>query len=189
MNDFSNDIIECCKVLKDDGLILYPTDTIWGIGCDATNKNAVDKIYRLKKRSDKKSLIILVAEQNDIFNYVECPDEKIFEYLSATEKPTSVIYENGKKVAKNLIGADGTVAIRIIKDNFCKELIRQFKKPIVSTSANISEAPFPKTFGEVSDIIKNGVDYIVQHRQNDHMLFKPSSIIKLDKEANIEIVR
>lgn len=186
---FDNDIKNCLIALKNGGLILYPTDTIWGIGCDATNIKAVEKIYRHKTRPDKKSMILLVAEQKDIINYVEDPDEKLFEYLSATKKPTTVIYEHGKNVAKNLISDDGTIAIRVVNDNFCKELINQFKKPIVSTSANISSHPFPRSFKEISDIIKKGVDYIVQHRQTDSMLFQPSSIIKLNKEGAIEILR
>jgi len=189
MNDLKNDIDECCRVLATGGLILYPTDTIWGIGCDATNEDAVKKIYQLKKREEKKSMIILVADEKEIFNYVEDPDKKIFGYLSSAKKPTTVIYEHAKNLAQNLISDDGTVAIRIVKDEFCKALITQFKKPIVSTSANISREPFPKNFADIGMAIKNGVDFIVQHRQNDLMSSQPSSIIKLNNKGEIEILR
>ena len=188
MNRFKNDIDECCKVLSSGGLILYPTDTIWGIGCDATNDNAVRKIYQLKKREEKKSMIILVADEKEIFNHVEGPDKKLFNYLSSAKKPTSVIYEHAKNVATNLISDDGTIAIRIVNDDFCKVLITQFKKPIVSTSANISGQASPKNFSEINVAIKNGVDYIVQHRQKD-ISSQPSSIIKLNSEGEIEIIR
>lgn len=189
MNNFENDINECCKVLKKGGLILYPTDTIWGIGCDATNKAAAEKIYTLKRRLEKRSMIILLADQNDIINYVENPDKNIFEFLSSAEKPTTVIYQHAKNIAENIINSDGTIAIRIINDDFCKTLIKQFKKPIVSTSANESGKPFPKSFNEIHPLIKNGVDYIVQHRQNDPMISQPSSIIKLNLEGKIEVLR
>jgi L-threonylcarbamoyladenylate synthase len=189
MVNFDDDIKNCIAVLNKGGLILYPTDTIWGIGCDATNEKAVEKIFALKKRSDKRSMIILVADEKDIFNYAEDPDKKIFEYLSTTQKPTTVIYEHAKNVAQNLIGGDGTIAIRIVKDDFCKTLIDQFKKPIVSTSANISGEPFSTNFNEIVNEIKNGVDYIVQHRRNDLMVSQPSAIIKLNDAGKIEIIR
>jgi L-threonylcarbamoyladenylate synthase len=189
MVNFENDIKNCIEVLNKGDLILYPTDTIWGIGCDATNEKAVEKIFALKKRSDKRSMIILVAEEKEILNYVEDPDKKIFEYLSTTQKPTTVIYEYAKNVAQNLIGSDGTIAIRIVKDDFCKTLIGQFKKPIVSTSANISGEQFPKNFNEIDVEIKNSVDYIVQHRRNDLMVSQPSAIIKLNHKGDIEIIR
>ncbi len=189
MKNFDNDIKRCIKVLKSGGIILYPTDTIWGIGCDATNEKAVEKIFALKKRPDKKSMIILVAYEKDIFKYVNNPDKKLLDYLSATEKPTTVIYERAKNIAQNLISSDGTIAIRIIKDNFCKQLLIQYKKPIVSTSANISGEPFPTCFNDISTEIKNGVDYMVQHRQNDLMSSQPSSIIKLNTEGTIDILR
>jgi len=183
-----DEVAKALKVLQDGGIILYPTDTIWGIGCDATNEKAIEKIYKLKNRQDKKSMIILVADEKDIFNYVEKPDKKIFEYLSSAKKPTTVIYEHAKNIAQNLISSDGTIAIRIVKDDFCKALIDQFKKPIVSTSANISGELFPKNFNEIDVAIKNGVDYIVQHRQKD-ISSQPSSIIKLNGEGEIEILR
>ena len=188
MNDLKNDIDECCKALGAGKLILYPTDTIWGIGCDATNDDAVKKIYQLKKREEKKSMIILVADDKEIFNYIEDPGSKIFHYLSSVKNPTTVIYEHAKNISQHLISEDGTVAIRIVQDDFCKAVITQFKKPIVSTSANISGQPFPKSFIEINMAIKNGVDYIVQHRQKD-ISSQPSSIIKLNSKGEIEIIR
>jgi L-threonylcarbamoyladenylate synthase len=189
MVSFENDIRNSIDVFQNSGVILYPTDTIWGIGCDATDEAAVEKIYHLKKRPEKKSMIILVAEEKQIFDYVTDPDNKIFQYLSSAEKPTTVIYQQAKNLANNLISDDGTIAIRIVEDPFCKTLIRGLKKPIVSTSANISGEPFPKTFNEISTAIKNGVDYIVQHRRDDLMSSQPSSIIKLNNEGTIEIIR
>ncbi|MGI8582684.1 MAG: L-threonylcarbamoyladenylate synthase [Chitinophagaceae bacterium] len=189
MSSFDNDITSCLNILSKGGLILYPTDTIWGVGCDATNDNAVAKIFSLKQRPDSKSMIILVADEKDIFNYVADPDKKIFDYLSSKKNPTTVIYENANNIAQGLISGDGTVAIRIVKDDFCKALITKYKKPIVSTSANISGQSFPKNFNEIYPAIKNGVDYIVQHRQHDIMSSQPSSIIKLNAEGEIEVLR
>ncbi|HUS01770.1 MAG TPA: L-threonylcarbamoyladenylate synthase [Chitinophagaceae bacterium] len=188
-NNFDNDIKKGIETLEAGGTILYPTDTIWGIGCDALNEAAVKKIYDLKKRPDQKSMIILVAGDKDISNYVEYPDERIFEYLKKSGKPTTVIYENAKNLAHNLISSDGTIAIRIVKDEFCRQLITEFKKPIVSTSANISGEAFPANFNDIDPVIKKGVDHIVQHRQNDIMVSQPSSIIKLNKEGNIDMLR
>jgi L-threonylcarbamoyladenylate synthase len=188
MENFGNDIENCLGVLSTDGLILYPTDTIWGIGCDATNVKAVEKIYKLKQRDDNKSMIILVSDQKELRDYADVSPE-ILEYLSTTSKPTTVIYQNGKNIASNLMGSDGTIAIRVVKDPFCRELIAKFNKPIVSTSANISGEPFPQVFDEVAPAIKNGVDYIVQHRRRDLNPSQPSSIIKLTPEGKIEMIR
>ncbi len=189
MVEFKNEIEKCLQILKEGGLILYPTDTIWGIGCDATNSKAIQKIYKLKNRSDKKALIILVADKQDIFNYVNDPPQKIFDHLKTAINPTTVIYPDAKNLPSNLINEDGSIAIRIVKDDFCRSLLHQFKKPIVSTSANISGAPSPKNFTEVSDEIKNGVDYIVQHRQDDMNSCESSSIIKLNSDGEIEVIR
>jgi L-threonylcarbamoyladenylate synthase len=130
---FENDIEKCLDVLKNGGLILYPTDTVWGIGCDATNEKAVEKIYKLKKRSDGKAMIALVADEKDILQYVAAPDLSLFDYLHKTEKPTTVIYDGALRFADNLIAKDGSIAIRICKDEFCRNLIKRFRKPIVST--------------------------------------------------------
>ena len=187
--NFENDIQQCIKTLHAGGIILYPTDTIWGIGCDATNQQAVNKIFVIKKRAESKSMIILLADKMDIFKYVDNPAPKILEYISTTLNPVTAIYQNGKNLAESLINEDGTVAIRIVNDAFCKALIKIFCKPIVSTSANISGTSPPQNFNEVSIEIKNGVDYIVQHRQDDFKVGKPSAIIKISKEGKIIFIR
>jgi len=186
---FNNDIEECIIALQAGGLILYPTDTIWGIGCDATNENAVAKIYALKKRSDEKSMIILLADEKELPGYIAQTNPKIFDYIKGINKPTTVIYNDAVNLAKNLINKDGSIAIRIVKDEFCKQLIRQFKKPIVSTSANISGYPPPAIFFDVDAAIKNGVDYIVQHRQDDMNSASPSAIVKWNADGSLQIIR
>ena len=179
--DFEKDIVNCLEVLKSGGIILYPTDTIWGIGCDATNPTAIRKVYDLKKRSDEKSLIVLAADEKQVLKYVAQPDFEVFEYLKRNERPTTVVYEGAIGLANNLIGKDGSIAIRICKEEFCRHLIKRFRKPIVSTSANISGEPFPKTFADISDEIKNGVDYVVEYRQQDNAATIPSMLIKWEK--------
>jgi L-threonylcarbamoyladenylate synthase len=186
---FSNDIGQCIAVLKKGGLILYPTDTIWGIGCDATNKSAVKKIYALKKRANTKTMIILLAEEAALLKYIEEPDLRVFDYIKGVYKPTTVIYENPRGIAANLVSEDRTIAIRIVNDPFCKQLIQQYQKPIVSTSANISGYPPPAVFSDIDAAIKNGVDYIVQHRQDDLHIAAPSSIIRWNKDGLPTIIR
>ncbi len=186
--DFEKDIKSCLTVLKNGGIILYPTDTVWGIGCDATNTIAVEKIFQLKKRPDEKAMIVLVAEERDVLKYVASTDLRVFDYLQQHPKPTTVVYEGAIGLADNLIGKDGSIAIRICNDIFCKHLIKRFRKPIVSTSANISGEPVAKLFSEINDEIKKGVDYIVQHRQDDHTIASPSAVIKWDN-GNITVIR
>ena len=188
MLDFENDIQNCLTVLKRGGLILYPTDTVWGIGCDATDPRAVEKIFRLKKRPDEKAMIVLVAEERDVLKYVASADLQVFDYLQQQVKPTTVVYEGAFCLADNLIVKDGSVAIRICNDAFCKHLIKRFRKPIVSTSANISGEPVAKLFPDITNEIKEGVDYIVQYRQDDTTIASPSSVIKWDN-GKISILR
>ena len=176
--DFANDIDNCLSALKKGGLILYPTDTIWGIGCDCTNEEAVEKVFVVKNRPSNKSLIILVADERDIIQYVANPDLRVFDYLQTTSKPTTVIYEGAIGLAPNLVNEDGSIAIRIVKDEFCRHLIKRFRKPIVSTSANLSGQPSPKIFADIPDQIKNSVDYIVQHRQQENQESVSSTIIR-----------
>ena len=180
MVNFEQDIEQCLQVLKSGGLILYPTDTIWGIGCDATNEMAVQKIYDLKKRSDEKAMIVLVADERDVLQYTASPDLSVFDYLEQSQKPTTVIYDGAIGLAENLIGKDGSIAIRICNEQFCKHMIKRFRKPLVSTSANLSNQPSPKIFTEIPEEIKNRVDYIVQYRQDDKTIASPSSVIKWD---------
>jgi L-threonylcarbamoyladenylate synthase len=186
---FDLDIEESLSVLHAGGLILYPTDTVWGIGCDATNAAAVAKIYLLKKRKDGKSMIVLLENEIDIPKYVTQPDPKVYDYIKGIHKPTTFIYEGGIDLAENMIQEDGTVAIRITNDPFCKQLIKSFGKPVVSTSANISGYPPPVFFEDIDIEIKNGVDYIVQHRQDDLTESVPSAIVKLNADGSLTIIR
>lgn len=189
MYEYKNDMEACLSVLRQSGLILYPTDTVWGIGCDATDENAVSNIFKLKNRKDEKSMIILLADEKDISNYVTQANPKVFDYIKGIKKPTTVIYEGAKGLAKNLININGSIAIRIVKDEFCRKLIRSFSKPIVSTSANLSGYPAPAIFNDIDNAIKNGVDYIVQYRQNDLTEALPSAIVKLNADGSLNIIR
>ena len=188
MVDFEKDIENCLQVLDNGGLILYPTDTVWGIGCDATNEKAVEKVYQLKNRPDQKAMIVLVADERDVLQYVASPDLAVFDYLQETKKPTTVIYEGAIGLADNLLGKDGSIAIRICNEQFCKHLIKRFRKPIVSTSANISGEPAAKIFADINEQIKSGVDYVVTYRQDDKTIAAPSSVIKWNN-GHLEIIR
>lgn len=185
--DFQQDLEPCLKVLEDGGLILYPTDTIWGIGCDATNPEAVQKVYALKQRADEKALIILVAEERDVLQHVAAADLAVFDYLAQSAKPTTVIYEGAIGLADNLTGKDGSIGIRICREPFCRHLLKRFRKPVVSTSANISGQPSPPFFSGIAPEIKQGVDYIVKYRQDDQTPATPSSIIKWSNGAPVVI--
>ena len=187
--DFETDIENCLTVLQTGGLILYPTDTIWGIGCDATNPEAVSKIYELKRRAETKSLIVLMADQRDILKYTSQPDLRIFDFLRTVHKPTTVIYEGAIGLAANLVSADGTVAIRLVKDEFCRHLIKRFRKPLVSTSANLSGDPSPAFFNDIDNRVKEGVDYIVRYRQNDTTPHQPSAIMKWNRDGTVTVIR
>ncbi len=187
MVDFEKDIEHCLTVLKNGGTILYPTDTVWGIGCDATNHNAVQKIYDIKQRPDEKAMIVLVADERDVLQYVASPDLSVFDYLQQTTKPTTVIYEGAIGLADNLTGRDGSIAIRICNEQFCKHLIKRFRKPIVSTSANISGQPTAKIFTDIDFEIKKRVDYVVGYRQADIAISTPSSVIKWENGIAIVI--
>ena len=170
--------MKCLEVLRKGGIILYPTDTIWGIGCDATNEGAVKKIYALKRRPDEKSMIVLVADEKEVLRHVTQPDLAVFDYLEKTRKPTTVIYPGAIGFADNLVNKDGSVAIRICRNEFCRHLIKRLRKPIVSTSANMSGQMSPKNFSEISEEIKGIVDYVVQYGQDDKTSAEPSSLIK-----------
>ncbi|HEX9511637.1 MAG TPA: L-threonylcarbamoyladenylate synthase [Puia sp.] len=187
--DFNKDIENSLPILQAGGLILYPTDTIWGIGCDATNPAAVKKIFALKQRAETKSLIVLMADERDVLKYTSQPDLRVFDFLRTVQKPTTVIYEGPVGLADNLTGTDGTVAIRLVDDPFCRHLIKRFRKPIVSTSANISGRPAPAFFGEIEDPIKTGVDGIVQYRQQDTSPRQPSAIVKWNRDGSVTVIR
>ncbi|MDP4263114.1 MAG: L-threonylcarbamoyladenylate synthase [Bacteroidota bacterium] len=189
MVDFNNDIEQCLKVLRGGGLILYPTDTVWGIGCDATNEKAAERIYKLKKRLDNKAMIVLVAEERDVLQHIANPDLRVFDYLEQATKPTTVVYKGAIGLAENIVGKDGSIAIRICQDDFCRHLLKRFRKPIVSTSANISGKPVPATFSGIDIEIKIGVDYIVNYRQDDAIPAEPSSVIKWNKDGTATVLR
>ena len=188
MLGYEDDIEKCLDTLRKGGLILYPTDTVWGIGCDATNNDSVQKIYDLKKRKDEKSMIVLVADERDILQYVAAPDLAVFDYLENTDRPTTVIYDHAIGLADKLVAADGSVGIRICRDEFCRHLIKRFRKPIVSTSANISGTPTPASYNDVSSVLKAGVDYVARHRQEEDEPGQPSSVIRW-KAGAVEIIR
>jgi L-threonylcarbamoyladenylate synthase len=168
---------------------VYPTDTIWGIGCDATNADAVGRIYALKQRTDHKAMLVLVDNLSKLYGYVsEVPDIAL-SLVEVSDKPLTIIYPNAKNLAFNLLDEDGSVGIRITNEQFSHELCKLFRKPIVSTSANISGLPSPKMFSEVAGAVKNGVDYVVRYRQDETTGAQPSSIIKIFEDGCIKIIR
>lgn len=186
MVDFKEDVEVCLKVLHSGGIILYPTDTVWGLGCDATNAAAVQKIFNLKQRSESKSFVVLVSDERELMQYVATLDLAVFDFLDQQTKPTTVIYENVIGLADNVLAADGSVAIRICKQDFCKNLIKRFRKPIISTSANISNQSTPSVFNDILPEIKNQVDYVVNYGQDNKTPAQPSTIVKwIDNEAVI----
>jgi L-threonylcarbamoyladenylate synthase len=187
--DFDADIRNSLSALRSGGLILYPTDTIWGIGCDATNSEAVRKVFALKQRAETKSLIVLMTEPRDILKYTSQPDPTIFDFLKTVTKPTTVIYEGAIGFAPDLINADGTIGIRLVKDEFCRHLIKRFRKPIVSTSANISGEPAPAFYREINPRIRTGVDYVVHHRRDDETPREPSAIVKWNPDGSATVIR
>ena len=182
------EIENCIAVLKKGGLILYPTDTVWGIGCDATNPEAVDKVFKLKQRSDEKSLICLVHDFRMLNEYVENVPEVAYDILKFAKKPTTIIYDDPIRVAENIIAADNSLAIRVTKDEFCKKIIQRFRKPLVSTSANISGEKTPQSYSEIDPLILEGVDYVV-NLHHEKKSGKPSSIIKLKNDGSVKVIR
>lgn len=183
------DIQKAVKVLKAGGTILYPTDTIWGIGCDATNNRAIQKIYKIKERSKKSSFIILLEEESKITDYVEKVPDILWDLLKSVDTPITVIYPKAKNLAKNVIAKDGSIGIRIVKDEFCKKLLSKFKKPIVSTSANLSGDPSPLMFKDVPVEIGERVDYVVKTNQNRLNKVKASTIIRIKPNGEFEVLR
>lgn len=182
------EIHKAIEILKAGGIILYPTDTVWGIGCDATNKEAVQKIYDLKKREDSKSLIVIVANDRMLNYHVKDVPELAWDIIDISEKPTTIVYNEGNHLAENVIANDKSIAIRMIKGGFAHQLAFNYRKPIVSTSANISGASTPFSFNEIVNDIKNNVDFIVDSKF-DTGNKKPSALIKLGLNGEIEILR
>lgn len=189
MPDFEDDIRKCTKVLEQGGTILYPTDTVWGIGCDALDPSAIEKVFILKQRPKEKSLIVLLADARDILQYVAAPHPDIIDIVEGFEQPTTVIYEGALGFPENIVHEDGTIAIRVTTDPFCKALIKRFRKPIVSTSANISGMPTPDIFAKVDEAIRTGADYTVQYRQDDTFSRPPSRLVRITNNGELEILR
>jgi L-threonylcarbamoyladenylate synthase len=183
------DIAQCLKVLNAGGLILYPTDTVWGIGCDATNAEAVKRVYQLKQRDDSKALIVLIDSAEHLDHYVVDVPEIALELIDVAVKPLTIIYEGAYNLASNVLGDEDSVGIRIPNDEFCHRLCERYGKPIVSTSANVSGHSTARTFAEIDPSIVEGVDYAVQYRRNDDSRRQPSNIILLSRNGTFKIIR
>lgn len=182
------DFTKALEILQSGGTILYPTDTIWGIGCDATNPDAIKKIFDIKKREQNKSLIILVESEKRLQDLVDVP-EMAWQIIDLSEKPVTIVYENPKNLPKELLAEDGSIGIRIVKNDYCKKLISKLNKPLVSTSANLSGQKSPMKFSDISDEIKNSVDYIVEDNHDKVSEFSGSSVIKVWNNNQIKILR
>jgi L-threonylcarbamoyladenylate synthase len=182
------DFTQAIQILQSGGTILYPTDTIWGIGCDATNPEAVKKIFDIKKREQNKSLIILVESEKRLQDLVDVP-EMAWQIIDLSEKPVTIVYENPKNLPKELLAEDGSVGIRIVKNDYCKKLISKLNKPLVSTSANLSGQRSPMKFSDISEEIKNAVDHIVEENHDKVSEFSGSSVIKVWNNNQIKVLR
>ncbi|WP_016778383.1 L-threonylcarbamoyladenylate synthase [Anaerophaga thermohalophila] len=187
--DYQEDLKKAVEVLQNGGLILYPTDTIWGIGCDATNPNAVRRIYELKKRADSKSMLVLVENEVRLNSYIREVPEMAYNLIELSDKPLTIVYPGGKNLAGNLLAEDGSIGIRVTKEAFSRSLCQKFRKPVVSTSANVSGEPSPANFGEISEKIVKGVDYVVKYRQEEMNSPAPSGIIKLGVDGQVKVIR
>ncbi len=184
-----DDVKAAIAVLQKGGIILYPTDTIWGLGCDAGNEDAVQRIYTIKNRVDSKSMLVLMENAGLIERYVDEVPDVAYDLIELTDKPLTIIFDGAKNLAKNLIAADSSIGIRITSEAFSSELIRRFKRPIVSTSANISGDPSPARFSDIDQKIIDSVDFVVKFRQDEIQKAVPSSIIKLGRGGEIKIIR
>ena len=189
LREYRDDIKQAIDVMNKGGIILYPTDTIWGIGCDATNEEAVKRVFEIKKRDDAKALITLVDSEAKVEFYVREVPDVAWQLMEVATRPLTIIYDGARNLAPNLLAEDGSVGIRVTNEDFSRRLCQQFRKAIVSTSANVSGQPGAANFSEISDEIKSAVDYIVGFRQDDMNKPKPSSIIKLEKGGVIKIIR
>lgn len=184
-----DEINKALEVLKNGGTILYPTDTVWGLGCDATNEDAVDKINKIKGRATDKSLIVLLPNSNNLQSYISEIPEVAYELIEYAENPLTIIFSGARNLAKNIINNDGSVGIRVVRHDFCEQLLQRFRKPIVSTSANISGQPTPLFFDDIDPEIIDAVDYVVDFEQENRTVKKPSTIIKLGPSGQFEFIR
>lgn len=187
--NFDEDIAKSIQALNEGGTILYPTDTIWGLGCDALNEEAIEKVFAIKQRPKEKSLIILLADARDILQYVAAPHPDVIDIVSSFEKPTTVIFDGALGFPDNLVNADGSIAIRIPDEPFCKALLKRFRKPLVSTSANISGHQSPLIFDMVEQEIIDGVDHTVVYRQDDKEIKQASRIVRINEDGSLDIIR
>ncbi len=188
-SEFGTDLAGALKVLRAGGIILYPTDTVWGLGCDATNAKAVSRVYEIKQRAENKSLIILVNSVAMLERYVENPPEVAIEMAELSEKPLTVVYDRGRSLAEGVASSDGSVGVRVCTEPFCDALIDALRKPLVSTSANISGSNSPAIFDEISEEVKAAVDYVCLWRQDDRSRATPSSVIKVSGNGIVKILR
>lgn len=184
-----SDLQEALATLQAGGLILYPTDTIWGIGCDATNPEAVEKIFALKGRDKGKSMVVLLHNDYQLAGYVQDVPEIAYELIEASDRPLTIVFDQAKNLAENVVASDGSIGIRVVSHPFCEQLLQRFKRPIVSTSANLSGEPSAATFDEIDDTIKEGVDYIVKFGQEIQEKGRPSVIMKLGSGGKFEFLR
>lgn len=187
--DLEGEIKKSVELLKKGKLLLYPTDTIWGIGCDATNSKSVQKIYKLKGRTESKGMIILLEDPGKLENYIENVPPIAYDLIANSQTPLTIVYSGAKNLAKNLIPKDNTIAIRIVEGEYCSEVLKRFGKPIVSTSANFSDQPTATTFDMIDDGIKSGVDHVVSVFQNRVRAVKSSTIIKLEDNGTFTVLR
>ena len=183
------EVAKALKVIQDGGIILYPTDTIWGIGCDATNTEAIKKIFALKQRDEAKSMIILLDTENKLESYIQEVPSIAYDLIEYAENPLTLVMPGAKNISPALIAADGSVGIRVAKHDFCQQLIQRLRKPLVSTSANISGRPSPQTFDEIDREIIDGVDYVVNVEQHAMEKKKPSTIMRLNPDGQFEFIR
>lgn len=185
----NDEIKNALETLRAGGVILYPTDTVWSLGCDATNVQAVEKIISLKQRAQNKSFIVLLDSENKLPSYVQNVPEIAYDLIEYAEKPLTIIYDNAKNLATNIVAEDGSIAIRIIKHDFCSALLHRFRKPIVSTSANISGENAPQLFSEINPEMFDLVDYVVDYEQQSTIAKPASTIMKLSYDGRFEFIR
>jgi L-threonylcarbamoyladenylate synthase len=184
-----DDIKQCLDTLHQGGIILYPTDTIWGLGCDATNPDAVDRLYKIKQRDPDKAMLILIENINQVTSYVEKPPEVALDMMELAAEPLTLIFEKAKNLPLNLIGDDGSIAIRLTEETFTSELLRRFRKPVVSTSANFSGGETPLRFADIDENLKSKADYVVHFRRKESRHKKSSSIVRIGNNGEIDIIR
>ncbi len=189
VNKIDEDVARAVEVLKRGGVILYPTDTVWGIGCDATRSDAVKKVFEIKKRADSKAMIVLLDSAERLDRYVDDVPEVALQLIEVADRPTTIVFDGARNVARELVAEDGSIGIRITNEEFSNKLCRALRRPLVSTSANISGQPAARIFNEISPEIKNAVDYIATTRRDDTSLSKPSCVIKIGEGGTIKILR